>query len=120
TNELVRYLTWNEWDALAARATEGESGLIPRQEYEALGIMNSWFRHPAWLRVIAEKVGTDGLIEIGRTCRREIGTKVNLLHSWAMLTAPSFGRGIALEMGLHDEDYNAAAIVESASIVRRL
>jgi len=119
-NELVRYLTWNEWDALAARATEGESGLIPRQEYEALGILNSWFRHPTWLRVIAERVGPQGLIEIGRKCRQEIGTKVNLLHSWAMLTAPSFGRGIALELGLHDEHFEAAAIVRSLDVVRRL
>ena len=44
-NEAIRYYTWNEWNALASRATEGESGLIPRQEYEAMGIMNCWFKH---------------------------------------------------------------------------
>ena len=29
---------FNLWDCLALRATEGESGLIPRQEYEAIGV----------------------------------------------------------------------------------
>ncbi|MCW2717822.1 PEP-utilizing enzyme [Pseudonocardia sp.] len=119
-NELVRYLTWNEWDALAARATEGESGLIPRQEYEALGILNSWLRHPGWLKVVDAAVGIQGVIDIGRRARTEIGTKINLLHSWALAAAPSFGRGIALEMGLHDEDHEAASVVEALSIVRRL
>lgn len=119
-NELVRYLTWNEWDALAARATEGESGLIPRQEYEALGILNSWLRHPDWLRVIDERVGVQGVIDIGARARTEIGTKINLLHAWALAAAPSFGRGIALEMELHDEDHQASSIVEALSIVRRL
>lgn len=119
-NDLVRYLTWNEWDALAARATEGESGLIPRQEYEALGILNCWFRHPEWLRVIDAAVGAEGVIDIGRGAQREIGTKVNLLHSWAATTAPFFGRGIAVEMGLVDEHQDATAAVEAATIARRL
>jgi hypothetical protein len=100
-NDVLRYLTWNEWDALAARATEGESGLIPRQEYEALGILNAWFRHPGWLRVIEDTVGARGVVDIGAAAQREIGTKVNLLHAWAVLCAPFFGRGIAIEMGLH-------------------
>lgn len=120
TNDLVRYLTWNEWDALAARATEGESGLIPRQEYEALGILNCWFRHPEWLKVIDAAVGAEGVVDIGRGVQREIGTKVNLLHSWAVTTAPFFGRGIAVEMGLHDDHQDADAAVEAATIARRL
>lgn len=119
-NEAIRYYTWNEWNALASRATEGESGLIPRQEYEAMGIMHCWFRHPEWLRVIEDRIGIDGMIEIGSLGQREIGTKVNMLHLWALATAPSFGRGIALELNLHDFDYKADRIRDSFGVVRRL
>ena len=119
-NDIVKYLTWNEWDALAARATEGESGLIPRQEYEALGILNCWFRHPGWLRVIDDRVGAQGVVDIGAAARREIGTKANLLHSWAVLCAPFFGRGIAIEMGLHDDERGKAEAIEGATVARRL
>jgi hypothetical protein len=119
-NDFLHYLAWNEWDALASRATEGESGLIPRQEYEALGILNCWFKHPEWLRAIQDRVGVDGIIRIGARARSEIGTKINLLHVWAMATAPSFGRGIALELKIHDPAYRAERIVTSLTTVRRL
>lgn len=119
-NEAIRYYTWNEWNALASRATEGESGLIPRQEYEAMGIMHCWFRHPDWLRAIEDRVGIDGMIEIGSRARTEIGTKINMLHLWALATAPSFGRGIALELNLHDLDYAADRIRDCFGVVRRL
>jgi hypothetical protein len=119
-NEAIKYYTWNEWDALASRATEGESGLIPRQEYEAMGLMNCWFMHPKWLRAIEDKVGRQGVIDIASVAKREIGTKVNMLHIWAMATAPSFGRGIALELNLHDEDYKGDRIREAWGTVRRM
>ncbi|WP_068399612.1 PEP-utilizing enzyme [Kribbia dieselivorans] len=119
-NEAIKYYTWNEWDALAARATEGESGLIPRQEYEAMGIMNCWFMHPTWLRFIEDRVGMDRMIEIGGIGRREVGTKVNMLHLWALATATSFGRGIALELNLHDKNYRADTVRDAFGIVRRL
>lgn len=119
-NEAIRYYTWNEWDALSARATEGESGLIPRQEYEAMGIMQCWFRHPDWLRAVEDRIGIDKVIEIGALGRNEIGTKVNMLHIWALATASSFGRGIALELNLHDLDYKADRIRDCFGVVRRL
>lgn len=119
-NELIRYYTWNEWDALAARATEGESGLIPRQEYEAMGILNCWFKHPEWMEVIEKKVGIDGMVGIGARAKKEVGTKINLLHLWAMATAPSFGRGIALELKLHDKEYETQRIVDTITRARRL
>lgn len=119
-NEAIRYYTWNEWDALAARATEGESGLIPRQEYEAVGIANCWFKHPVWLRAIEDRVGIDGIIRLGAIGRNEIGSKVNMLGIWAMATAPSFGRGISLELGLHDADFRADRIRDAFGVVRRL
>ncbi|WP_448388363.1 PEP-utilizing enzyme [Microbacterium aurum] len=119
-NEAIRYYTWNEWDALAARATEGESGLIPRQEYEATGIANCWFTHPEWIRVIEDRIGIDGMIDVGRKARREIGSKINMLHLWALATAPSFGRGIAVELGLHDLEFRADRIRQTFGSVRRL
>ena len=119
-NEAIRYYTWNEWNCLASRAQEGESGLIPRQEYEAMGIMNCWFKHPEWLQAIQDRVGVDGMVRLGSVGRTEIGTKVNMLHIWALATAPSFGRGIALELKLHDLDYKADRIRQTFEIVRRL
>lgn len=119
-NEAIRYYTWNEWDALSARATEGESGLIPRQEYEAMGIANCWFKHPNWLRAIEDRVGMDGIIDIGATGHREIGSKVNMLHLWALATATSFGRGISLELGLHGTDFRADRVRTTFSTARRL
>lgn len=120
TNDILTYLAWNEWDALAARATEGESGLIPRQEYEALGIMDSWFHHPVWLKAIQDRVGPAGMTGIAARAQQEIGTKINLLHIWACASAPSFGRGIAMELKLHDFDYRTAEITEAMSTVRRM
>jgi hypothetical protein len=119
-NEAIRYYTWNEWDALSARATEGESGLIPRQEYEAMGILNCWFMHPGWLRTIEERVGREGMTAIGDRARHEVGTKINMLHLWALATATSFGRGIALELNLHDLDYKADLVRDTFATVRRL
>ncbi|MBY4575638.1 hypothetical protein ACN94_18955 [Gordonia paraffinivorans] len=120
TNDVLRYLAWNEWDALAARATEGESGLIPRQEYEAMGIMDSWFHHPVWLKAIQDRVGPEGMTEIAARAKHEIGTKINLLHIWACASAPSFGRGIALELNLHDFNYRTSVLPEAMSSVRRM
>jgi PEP-utilising enzyme, mobile domain len=119
-NEAVRYYTWNEWNCLASRAQEGESGLIPRQEYEAMGIMNCWFMHPEWLEAIQNKVGIDGMIKLGSLGRTELGTKMNMLHIWALATAPSFGRGIAIELNLHDVDFKADRIRRDFQVVRRL
>lgn len=120
TNDVLRYLAWNEWDALAARATEGESGLIPRQEYEAMGIMDSWFHHPLWLKAIQDRVGPEGMTGIAARAKNEIGTKINLLHIWACASASSFGRGIALELKLHDFDYRTSVLPEAMSTVRRM
>lgn len=120
TNDVLHYLAWNEWDALAARATEGESGLIPRQEYEAMGIMDSWFHHPLWLKAIQDRVGPEGMTEIAARAKNEIGTKINLLHIWACASASSFGRGIALELKLHDFDYRTSVLPAAMSTVRRM
>ena len=41
-NDLNNYLAWNIWDVLVMRATEGVSGMIPRQEYEILAFMQEF------------------------------------------------------------------------------
>jgi hypothetical protein len=43
-----------------------------------------------------------------------------MLHMWAMATATSFGRGIALELNLHDVDFKADRVRQSFDVVRRL
>jgi hypothetical protein len=119
-NDLLAYMGFNFWDCLAARATEGESGLIPRQEYEALGCVQIWQRYPEILRFITREIGVDGLHEIGGLSRREIGTKANLLHMWSVGMAVGFGRGIALGLGrvaVHERERDLA---DSLQFVRRL
>jgi hypothetical protein len=106
-NELLRYFNWNIWDFLALRATEGESGLIPRQEYECISCVHNWQRYPTWYRLILDRVGTDGLIDIGRTARREPANKVNLLHTWCTIATPLFGRGILGDLGIASTDDRA-------------
>ncbi|MGV1046996.1 MAG: PEP-utilizing enzyme [Solirubrobacterales bacterium] len=98
-NDLLDYMGWHLWDVLAARATEGESGLIPRQEYEAVGCIQDWQRFPQHFRRITKEIGVDGLIELGATPRREIGSKLNQLHMWCTAFTPLFGRGILVNMG---------------------
>jgi len=106
-NELLRYFNWNIWDFLALRATEGESGLIPRQEYECISCVHNWQRYPTWYRLILDRVGVDGLIEIGATARREPANKVNLLHTWCTISTPLFGRGILGDLGIAATDDRA-------------
>lgn len=106
-NDLNNYLAWNSWDVLCMRATEGASGMIPRQEYELLALMHEFYRYPEFIRVITDKVGAGGVIDIGAGARREIGTKVNSVHGWC-LGAAAFGMGrcglLALE-AIRPDDY---------------
>jgi hypothetical protein len=91
-NDLNNYLAWNIWDVLVMRATEGVSGMIPRQEYEILAFMNEFYRWPEILRMTTDEIGAEGVIGIGATARREIGIKVNAVHDWC-IGAVGFGMG---------------------------
>jgi hypothetical protein len=106
-NDLNNYLAWNIWDVLVMRATEGVSGMIPRQEYEILAFMHQFYRWPELLRMTTDEVGAQGVMDIGATARREIGTKVNSVHDWA-IGAVGFGMGrcglLALE-AIGPDDY---------------
>lgn len=119
-NELQRYMAWNIWDFLSLRATEGESGLIPRQEYECFGCVHQWQRYPDFYRLILEEVGVDGLIEIGATPRREPANKVNLLHVWCAGFTPLFGRAILGELGIAGTDERAQDSRLILQFMRRL
>ncbi|MBM7365397.1 hypothetical protein [Gordonia hydrophobica] len=106
-NDLNNYLAWNIWDTLVMRATEGASGMIPRQEYEILAFMHEFYRWPEFLRLATDEVGAQGVMDIGASARREIGTKVNAVHDWA-IGAVGFGMGrcalLALE-AIGPDDY---------------
>ena len=115
-NDLNNYLAWNIWDVLVMRATEGVSGMIPRQEYEILAFMHEFYRWPELLRMTTDEVGAQGIVDIGATARREIGTKVNCVHDWC-IGAVGFGMGrcglLALEV-IQPDDY----IEESNEILK--
>ena len=78
-NDLNNYLAWNIWDVLVMRATEGVSGMIPRQEYEILAFMHEFYRWPEILEMTTNEVGAQRIIDIGASARREIGT-LSLIH----------------------------------------
>jgi hypothetical protein len=106
-NDLNNYVAWNIWDVLVMRATEGVSGMIPRQEYEILAFMHQFYRWPELLAMTTREVGgAQGVMDIGATARREIGTKINSVHDWA-IGAVGFGMGrcglLALEVMKADE-----------------
>ncbi|MCW2867345.1 MAG: hypothetical protein JWR20_1533 [Marmoricola sp.] len=116
-NDLNNYLAWNIWDVLVMRATEGVSGMIPRQEYEILAFMHQFYRWPEILRMTTEEAGgAQGVMDIGATARREIGTKINSVHDWS-IGAVGFGMGrcglLALET-IEADDY----IEESNEILK--
>jgi hypothetical protein len=115
-NDLNNYLAWNIWDVLVMRATEGVSGMIPRQEYEILAFMHEFYRWPEILRMTTDEVGAQGIMDIGASARREIGTKVNAVHDWC-IGAVGFGMGrcglLALE-AIGPDDY----IEESNEILK--
>src|SRR5258708_897371 len=115
-NDLNNYLAWNIWDVLVMRATEGVSGMIPRQEYEILAFMQEFLRWPEILEMTTNEIGAQGVLNIGASARREIGTKINCVHDWC-IGAVGFGMGrcglLALEV-IQPNDY----IEESNEILK--
>ena len=115
-NDLNNYLAWNIWDVLVMRATEGASGMIPRQEYEILAMMHEFYRWPELLRMTTREIGVQGVLDIGASARTEVGTKINSVHDWS-IGAVGFGMGrcalLALE-AIQADDY----IEESSTILK--
>lgn len=114
------YMAWNLWELIASRSTEGESGLIPRQEYESLSFIQQWEIYPNAMRAITEKVGVDGLVELGRVSKREVGTKVNHLRNYACSLMPILGRGVGVTLDLVDPVSSRADVETCIQFGRRL
>ncbi|MGH9001410.1 MAG: PEP-utilizing enzyme [Acidimicrobiia bacterium] len=119
-NEMLDYVGWAMWDCLAARATEGESGLIPRQEYEALGFLQTWQRYPQLQRFITDEIGADGLFELGAVARYEIGTKINILRNLALGFMVAFGRGVSIALGYQEAGERDEDLRTALQFMRRL
>lgn len=99
-DDYLAYCGWNLWDIVATRSTEGESGLIPRQEYETVAFVQQWLTYPRFYEALLAEVGVDGLLELCRTPRREPASKLNHVRAWATM-CPLIGRGLAIKLGLH-------------------
>jgi hypothetical protein len=120
TDDMIAYGGWNVWDVLGSRATEGESGLIPRQEYESIAAIEQTTSYPGVYDLITDAVGVDGVIELAGTARREIGTKANMLHAWASCMTLFSGRGIALGLDYHQPSDRAEVLARALQFPRRL
>lgn len=116
----IRYAAWNVWGTVAQRANEGESGLIPRQEYESLAFVQEWGKTADLMRTITDAVGVDGVIELGRTPRREVGNKINVLRNWGLPMCPLIGRGIVAHLGLEDPRARQEDVSTVMQFARRL
>jgi hypothetical protein len=103
-NSWLDYAAWNLWDFILGRASEGESGLIPRQEYETVSFVQQWNVYPRFIRSLTDEVGVDGILDLARTSSREIGTKINVTRNWAASVCPILGRGIGIELGQDGPD----------------
>lgn len=115
-NDFNNYIAWCLWDMVVLRATEGVSGMIPRQEYEILAFAQCFYRYPEIMRAIHREIGTRGVMEIGAGARKEIGTKINCVHDFC-IGSVAFGMGrcalLALE-AIEPRDY----VEESATMLK--
>lgn len=99
-DDFLAYAGWNLWDLLARRSTEGESGLIPRQEYETVAFVQQWLTFPHLYDIITESVGgASGVIDLGSTARREPANKLNNTRAWVNMCS-LIGRGLLMALDL--------------------
>ncbi len=99
-DDFLLYAGWNLWDLLARRSTEGESGLIPRQEYETVSFVQQWLKFPHLYDLITEAVGgADGVVDLGRTAQREPANKLNNTRAWVNICS-LMGRGLLISLDM--------------------
>lgn len=98
-NSWLDYAAWNLWDFILGRASEGESGLIPRQEYETISFVQQWNNYPKFIRMLTDEIGVDGVLDLAKTLSHEVGTKINVTRNWAASVCPILGRGIGIDLG---------------------
>ena len=103
-NSWLDYAGWNLWDFILGRASEGESGLIPRQEYETISFVQQWNTYPKFIRMLESAIGVDGILKLAKTSSKEVGTKINVTRNWAASVCPILGRGISIELGTETPD----------------
>jgi hypothetical protein len=114
------YMGWSLWDVLALRSTEGESGLIPRQEYETTSFLQIWSLYPDMFREMTEAIGIDGVIALGDTKRHTLGTKNNHTRNWSPANCCNLGRAIAIQLGLEEENGRVDDLATVIQFSRRL
>lgn len=99
-DDFLAYTGWNLWDLLARRSTEGESGLIPRQEYETVSFVQQWLKFPhLYDRVTEAAGGAQGLIELARERASRPADKLNNTRAWVNVCS-LMGRGILISLDL--------------------
>lgn len=119
-NGWLDYGAWNLWDFILGRASEGESGLIPRQEYETISFVQQWNTYPKYIRMLTDEIGVDGLLDLAKTSSREVGTKINVTRNWAASVCPILGRGIGIELGQDVADSRRDDLTTLIQFGRRL
>lgn len=118
--DFLAYAGWNLWDLIKSRSTEGESGLIPRQEYETISFVQQWSAYPPYFRQITEAIGVDGVIAMGALPRTQFGTRANLLSIYSCGLPPLIGRAITGALGLASDEDDTAGVQTIMAFVRRL
>lgn len=119
-NSWLDYAAWNLWDFILGRASEGESGLIPRQEYETISFVQQWNNYPKFIRMLTDEIGVDGILDLAKTSSREVGTKINVTRNWAASVCPIMGRGIGIKLGQETVDSHREDLDTLIQFGRRL
>jgi hypothetical protein len=119
-NSWLEYAGWNLWDFILGRASEGESGLIPRQEYETNSFVQQWNTYPKWINDLTETLGVQGVVDLAKTASTEVGTKINVTRNWAASVCPILGRGIGIELGQDTPDSRREDLETFIQFGRRL
>jgi hypothetical protein len=115
-----QYHAWNLWELIANRATEGPSGLIPRQEYETISFVQAWATFPRLFRELTEAIGVEGVLKLGATPRHEVSTQVNATRHYGTPMCTMVGRGIAVNLGLEKATDRRDDVVSTVQFGRRL
>lgn len=119
-DDFLAYAGWNLWDLLARRSTEGESGLIPRQEYETVAFVQQWLKFPYLYDLITEAVGgADGVVELGATARREPANKLNNTRAWVNMCS-LIGRGLLITLDMQKPQERLHELNSAIQFQRRI
>lgn len=119
-NDWSRYAGWNIWDILARPIAPEVTRALPTYKYAGLNNLQVWGQCPEHIRLISDALGPEGVIELGRRSRHEIGSKLNPQHVWLLLFAIGLGRGVGIDLGLVSSSDRQQDILQSLQFSRRL